>query len=48
MYSPNYTITNKILKYMGIIEAAKEYATLQEMCDVFRSVFGQYRDPGIY
>jgi methylmalonyl-CoA mutase N-terminal domain/subunit len=31
-----------------IIEAAKEYATLQEMCDVFRSVFGQYRDPGIY
>jgi Fic family protein len=24
MYQPNYTITNKILKYMGIIEAAKE------------------------
>ncbi|HUD20079.1 MAG TPA: Fic family protein [Patescibacteria group bacterium] len=24
MYTPNYTITNKILKYMGIIEAAKE------------------------
>jgi Fic family protein len=24
MYSPNFTITNKILKYMGIIEAAKE------------------------
>jgi methylmalonyl-CoA mutase N-terminal domain/subunit len=31
-----------------IVDAAKEYATLQEMCDVFRSVFGQYRDPGIY
>jgi len=24
MYTPNYTITNKVLKYMGIIEAAKE------------------------
>jgi Fic family protein len=24
MYTPNYSITNKILKYMGIIEAAKE------------------------
>jgi len=24
MYQPNFTITNKILKYMGIIEAAKE------------------------
>jgi methylmalonyl-CoA mutase N-terminal domain/subunit len=31
-----------------IIAAVKEYATLQEVCDVFRSVFGQYRDPGIY
>jgi methylmalonyl-CoA mutase N-terminal domain/subunit len=31
-----------------IVEAAKAYATLQEMCDVFRSVFGEYRDPGIY
>jgi methylmalonyl-CoA mutase N-terminal domain/subunit len=31
-----------------IIDAVKEYATLQEVCDVFRSVFGQYRDPGIY
>jgi methylmalonyl-CoA mutase, N-terminal domain len=31
-----------------IVEAVKEYATLQEVCDVFRSVFGQYRDPGIY
>ena len=31
-----------------IIEAAKAHATLQEMCDVFRKVFGEYRDPGIY
>jgi methylmalonyl-CoA mutase N-terminal domain/subunit len=31
-----------------IVEAAKAHATLQEMCDVFRSVFGEYRDPGIY
>jgi len=31
-----------------IVEAAKAYATLQEMCDVFRSGFGEYRDPGIY
>ena len=31
-----------------IIDAVKEYATLQEVCDVFREVFGEYRDPGIY
>jgi len=31
-----------------IIAAVKEYATLQEVCDVFREVFGEYRDPGIY
>jgi methylmalonyl-CoA mutase N-terminal domain/subunit len=31
-----------------IIEAVKEYATLQEVCDVFRDVFGVYRDPGIF
>jgi methylmalonyl-CoA mutase N-terminal domain/subunit len=31
-----------------IIDAVREYATLQEVCDVFRKVFGQYRDPGIY
>jgi methylmalonyl-CoA mutase N-terminal domain/subunit len=31
-----------------IVEAAKAHATLQEMCDVFRSLFGEYRDPGIY
>jgi methylmalonyl-CoA mutase N-terminal domain/subunit len=31
-----------------IIEAVKVYATLQEVCDVFRKAFGEYRDPGIY
>ena len=31
-----------------IVDAVKEYATLQEVCDVFRGVFGEYRDPGIY
>jgi len=31
-----------------VIGAVKACATLQEVCDVFRSVFGEYRDPGIY
>ncbi|RLB39013.1 MAG: methylmalonyl-CoA mutase [Deltaproteobacteria bacterium] len=31
-----------------IIDAVKAYATEQEICDVFRDVFGVYRDPGIY
>ncbi len=31
-----------------IIEAVKGYATLQEVCDVFRAAFGIYRDPGIF
>jgi len=31
-----------------LIEAVKEYATLQECCDVFRKIFGTYRDPGIF
>lgn len=31
-----------------LIEAVKSYATLQEVCDVYRKVFGEYRDPGIY
>lgn len=31
-----------------IIEAVKADATLQEVCDVFREIFGEYRDPGIY
>ena len=31
-----------------IIDAVKAHGTLQEVCDVFRKVFGEYRDPGIY
>jgi methylmalonyl-CoA mutase N-terminal domain/subunit len=31
-----------------IIDAVKVHATLQEVCDVFRKAFGEYRDPGIY
>jgi methylmalonyl-CoA mutase N-terminal domain/subunit len=31
-----------------IIDAVKAYATLQEVCDIFRMTFGEYRDPGIY
>lgn len=31
-----------------LIDAVKAHATLQEVCDVFRHVFGEYRDPGIY
>jgi methylmalonyl-CoA mutase N-terminal domain/subunit len=30
-----------------IIDCVREYATLQEVCDVFRDVFGTYRDPGM-
>ena len=29
-----------------IIEAVKAYATLGEICDVFRKVWGQYREDG--
>ncbi len=29
-----------------IINAVREYTTLQEICDVFREVFGTYTDPG--
>lgn len=31
-----------------LIDAVKSGATLQECCDVYRKVFGEYRDPGIY
>ncbi|MFC1927642.1 methylmalonyl-CoA mutase [Chloroflexota bacterium] len=31
-----------------VIEAVKEYTTEQEICDVWREVFGGYRDPGFY
>ncbi|NPV92655.1 MAG: methylmalonyl-CoA mutase family protein [Firmicutes bacterium] len=30
------------------IEAVKAYASVQEICDVYREVFGEYRDPGLY
>jgi len=30
-----------------ILEAVKAYATLGEICDVFRSVWGEYREPAI-
>jgi len=32
----------------SVITAVKAGATLQEVCDVYRKVFGEYRDPGIY
>jgi len=31
-----------------IINVVKEYGTEQEICDVFREVFGTYRDPGMF
>jgi methylmalonyl-CoA mutase N-terminal domain/subunit len=30
------------------IAAVKEHATVQEICDVYREVFGEYRDPGLF
>jgi methylmalonyl-CoA mutase N-terminal domain/subunit len=30
------------------IDAVKNLATLQEICDVYRDVYGEYRDPGLY
>ncbi|MCG2739341.1 MAG: methylmalonyl-CoA mutase family protein [Syntrophaceae bacterium] len=30
------------------IQAVKELATVQEICDVYREAFGEYRDPGLY
>ncbi len=32
----------------SVIEAVKAHATEQEICDVYREVFGEYRDPGFY
>jgi len=29
-----------------VVEAVKAYATEQEICDVYREVFGEHRDPG--
>ncbi len=31
-----------------IIECVRGYATIQEICDVLREVFGTYRDPGMF
>ncbi len=31
-----------------IINAVREYVTLQEICDVWRDVFGRYSDPGYF
>ncbi|HQK99836.1 MAG TPA: methylmalonyl-CoA mutase family protein, partial [Smithellaceae bacterium] len=31
-----------------VIEAVKNLATKQEICDVYRGVYGEYRDPGLY
>ncbi len=31
-----------------IINAVREYATIQEICDIWREVFGRYTDPGYF
>lgn len=31
-----------------IVEAVREYATVQEICDVFRDVFGEYEEPAVF
>jgi methylmalonyl-CoA mutase N-terminal domain/subunit len=31
-----------------IINAVREYASIQEICDVWREVFGRYSDPGYF
>jgi methylmalonyl-CoA mutase N-terminal domain/subunit len=31
-----------------LIHAVREYATVQEICDVWREVFGRYSDPGYF
>jgi methylmalonyl-CoA mutase, N-terminal domain len=30
------------------IEAVKNLASLQEICDIYREVYGEYKDPGLY
>ncbi|MBN1663311.1 MAG: methylmalonyl-CoA mutase family protein [Deltaproteobacteria bacterium] len=30
------------------IEAVKNYASVQEICDVYRDVYGEYHDPGLF
>ncbi|MDQ1335845.1 MAG: methylmalonyl-CoA mutase, N-terminal domain, partial [Thermodesulfobacteriota bacterium] len=31
-----------------LVDCCKAYATVVEMANVFRDVFGQYREPGIF
>ncbi len=31
-----------------IIDAVREYATIQEICDIWRDIFGRYTDPGYF
>ena len=31
-----------------VIDAVKAYASLGEICDVFRKVWGQYREDGVF
>jgi methylmalonyl-CoA mutase N-terminal domain/subunit len=31
-----------------LLEAVREYATIQEICDVWREIFGRYTDPGYF
>jgi methylmalonyl-CoA mutase, N-terminal domain len=31
-----------------VVEAVKAYATVQEICDVYREAFGEYHDPAFY
>ncbi len=31
-----------------VIEAVRAYATEQEICDIYREVFGEYHDPGFF
>jgi methylmalonyl-CoA mutase N-terminal domain/subunit len=31
-----------------IINAVREYASIQEICDVWRDIFGRYSDPGYF
>jgi methylmalonyl-CoA mutase N-terminal domain/subunit len=40
------TNNENVMPYL--VDAASAYATLQEMCDVFRNVFGVYRDPSTF
>jgi methylmalonyl-CoA mutase N-terminal domain/subunit len=30
------------------IEAVRQYASVQEICDIYREVFGEYHDPGLF